>query len=64
VTAVIQPHPDAEVSGAEVLAFVKKRLGSVKTPKQLEVWADLPRSRIGKVLKSEVKARLIDNDPE
>jgi hypothetical protein len=36
----------------------------VKTHKLLDVWADLPRSRIGKVLKSEVKARLIDNDPE
>jgi fatty-acyl-CoA synthase len=64
VTAVIQPHAGADVVGAEVLAFVKRRLGSVKTPKQLEVWPDLPRSRIGKVLKNEIKARLIDGDPE
>jgi fatty-acyl-CoA synthase len=63
VTAIIQPHAGADVVGAEVLAFVKKRLGSVKTPKQLEVWPDLPRSRIGKVLKNEIKARLIDGDP-
>jgi acyl-coenzyme A synthetase/AMP-(fatty) acid ligase len=31
----------------------------VKTPKQVEVWADLPRSRVGKVLKSEVRSRLL-----
>ena len=44
-----------------VRAFVKARLGSVKAPKQVEVWPDLPRSRIGKVLKSEVKARLLSH---
>jgi acyl-CoA synthetase (AMP-forming)/AMP-acid ligase II len=58
VTAVIQPHQGREIDPAELLAFAKQRLGSVKTPKQVEVWADLPRSRIGKVLKNEVKARL------
>ena len=62
VTAVVQPHPGATVSDAEVRSFVKKRLGSVKAPKQVEVWPDLPRSRIGKVLKSEVRARLLGGD--
>jgi len=38
---------------AAVSAFVKQRVGSVKTPKQIEVWDDLPRSKVGKVLKSE-----------
>jgi fatty-acyl-CoA synthase len=47
------------VTADEVRAFVKERLGSVKSPKQVEVWADLPRSKVGKVLKTEVKARLI-----
>ena len=42
----------------EVQAFVKERLGSVKAPKQVEVWPDLPRSKVGKVLKTEVKDRL------
>jgi acyl-coenzyme A synthetase/AMP-(fatty) acid ligase len=37
---------------------VKERLGSVKAPKQVEIWPDLPRSRLGKVLKSEIKAQL------
>jgi fatty-acyl-CoA synthase len=59
VTAVIQPHPGHELAAAEVRDFVKARIGSVKAPKQVEVWPDLPRSKIGKVLKTEVKSRLM-----
>ncbi|KQT92034.1 AMP-dependent acyl-CoA synthetase [Marmoricola sp. Leaf446] len=58
VEAVVQPHPGAEVDPDEVRAFVKARIGSVKTPKQVHVWPDLPRSKVGKVLKNEVKAGL------
>ncbi len=39
-------------------AFVKGRIGSVKTPKEVHSWADLPRSKVGKVLKNEIKAEL------
>ena len=31
----------------------------MKAPKQVEVWADLPRSKVGKVLKAEVRAELL-----
>ena len=41
-------------------AFVKERIGSVKAPKQVEVWPDLPRSKVGKVLKTEIKDSLLD----
>ncbi len=58
VTAVLQVHPGHEVTAEEIKAFVKDRIGSVKTPKQVEVWPDLPRSRVGKVLKTDVKSRL------
>jgi acyl-coenzyme A synthetase/AMP-(fatty) acid ligase len=30
----------------------------VKAPKQVHVWSDLPRSKVGKVLKTDIKARL------
>ena len=60
VTAVVQLRPGQSVTEAEVRSFVKDRLGSVKAPKQVEVWPDLPRSKVGKVLKVEVKARLRD----
>jgi acyl-CoA synthetase (AMP-forming)/AMP-acid ligase II len=59
VTAVIQPHPGQDPADADLRAFVKARLGSVKAPKQVEVWPDLPRSKVGKVLKAEVKSRLL-----
>ena len=58
VTAVVQLKAGQSVSEPEVQAFVKARLGSVKAPKQVEVWPDLPRSKVGKVLKTEVKAQL------
>jgi fatty-acyl-CoA synthase len=58
VTAVLQLRPGQAVTHDEVRAFVKERLGSVKTPKQVEVWADLPRSKVGKVIKPEIKSQL------
>lgn len=60
VTAVVQLRPDRQVSAQELIAFVKERLGSVKAPKQLEIWPDLPRSKIGKVLKPDIRQRLSD----
>ena len=58
VTAVIQLRPGHAVTADETRAFVRERLGSVKAPKQVEVWPDLPRSKVGKVLKPEIKAQL------
>ncbi|GAA1637680.1 long-chain fatty acid--CoA ligase [Kribbella alba] len=60
VTAVLQLHPGLTVTESEVRNYVKSRLGAVKAPKQVEVWNDLPRSKVGKVLKNEVKARLLN----
>ena len=59
VTAVVQLRPGRRASGPELAAFVKERIGSVKAPKQVEVWPDLPRSKVGKVLKTDIKATLI-----
>jgi acyl-CoA synthetase (AMP-forming)/AMP-acid ligase II len=59
VVAVVQPHQGAVIDGAEVMAFVKARIGSVKTPKEVVVWEDLPRSKVGKVLKNEIKGVLL-----
>ena len=58
VTAVLQLRPGHAVTGDDVRAFVKERLGSVKAPKQVEIWPDLPRSKVGKVLKPEIKSQL------
>jgi acyl-CoA synthetase (AMP-forming)/AMP-acid ligase II len=62
VTAVIQLRAGQSVTSGEVRAFVKARIGSVKAPKQVEVWPDLPRSKVGKVLKPDIKAQLRQGD--
>jgi fatty-acyl-CoA synthase len=59
VVAVVQPRAGRTVDVAEVSRFVKQLVGSVKTPKQIEVWDDLPRSKVGKVLKSEIRTRML-----
>lgn len=59
VTAVLLLRAGREATAEEITAFVKGRIGSVKTPKQVEVWDDLPRSKVGKVLKSEIRATLL-----
>ena len=61
VVAVVQPRAGRIVDIAAISTFVKQRVGSVKTPKQIEVWDDLPRSKVGKVLKSEIRATMLAN---
>jgi acyl-CoA synthetase (AMP-forming)/AMP-acid ligase II len=59
VCAVVQLRAGGELTADEIKAFVKARIGSVKTPKQVELWPDLPRSKVGKVLKREIRAQLM-----
>ncbi len=58
VTAIVQLRSGAAVSKEELAAFVKERLGSVKAPKQIEIRDDLPRSKVGKILKADLRAQL------
>ncbi|WBL78950.1 AMP-binding protein [Bradyrhizobium xenonodulans] len=58
IVAIVQPRASQQIDPAALAAFVKAQIGSVKTPKQIEVWADLPRSKVGKVLKPDIRARL------
>ncbi len=60
VVAVVQAAPSASVDTEDLIGFVKARIGSVKAPKQVWIWDDLPRSRVGKIVKPEIKARLIE----
>ena len=56
VTAVVQLRAGQQRRRrTSCVAFVKERIGSVKAPKQVEVWADLPRSKVGKVLKTDIR---------
>ncbi|MGW6932672.1 acyl-CoA synthetase [Lentzea sp. NPDC054927] len=58
VTAVVQLRVSGHADAEALIAFVKEQLGSVKAPKQVEIWPDLPRSKVGKVLKAEIRQRL------
>jgi acyl-CoA synthetase (AMP-forming)/AMP-acid ligase II len=58
IVAVVQPRAGQSVDPTALLAFVKQQIGSVKTPKQIEVWDSLPRSKVGKVLKPDIRERL------
>jgi fatty-acyl-CoA synthase len=58
VVAVVQLHPDSTADEAELITAVKVRIGSVKAPKQVFIWPDLPRSTVGKVLKTAIKEQL------
>ena len=55
VQAAVQLRPGCGASEGELIAFVKERLGSVQTPKRIHFYDDLPRSSVGKVLKSDVR---------
>ncbi len=59
VVAVLQRRPGTTLDPAEVRAFVKARIGSVKAPKEVLVWDDLPRSKVGKVVKPEIRGQLL-----
>ena len=62
VSAVLQLRAGAAIDAATVIAFVKERIGSVKAPKQIDIWPDLPRSKVGKVLKGDVRAQLLKKE--
>jgi acyl-CoA synthetase (AMP-forming)/AMP-acid ligase II len=57
VTAIVELKPDASAQEVELAAFCRERLGSMKTPKRIEFWAELPRSGLGKVLKRDIRER-------
>lgn len=55
VKGIVLLRPGADVSEATLLAEVKAKLGSVKTPKSIDFVAELPKSPVGKVLKTELR---------
>ena len=59
VVAVVQLRAGRSVRPEEIIAFVKARIGSMKAPKRVDVWPDLPRSKVGKVLKKDVRAEML-----
>ncbi|BAI96241.1 o-succinylbenzoate--CoA ligase [Sphingobium sp. TA15] len=55
VTAVVELKPGSSIDTAEFLTFCKSKLGSVKAPKRVDIWPELPRSTVGKTLRRVVR---------
>jgi fatty-acyl-CoA synthase len=58
VQAAVQLHPGQKTDEAELIAFVRNLLGPVQTPKHVHFYESLPRSNVGKLLKSAVIQKL------
>jgi acyl-CoA synthetase (AMP-forming)/AMP-acid ligase II len=57
VKAIVTARPGATVDDQALIALCKQRLGSVKAPKTVEVWDQLPRNTTGKILKRAIRDR-------
>ncbi|MNM27144.1 Long-chain-fatty-acid--CoA ligase FadD13 [compost metagenome] len=63
IVAVVELRHGASVQVDDLVTFVKQRLGSVKTPKYIAIWPALPKSKVGKVIKPEIRAALLAQTP-
>ncbi|WP_151447481.1 AMP-binding protein [Lacisediminimonas profundi] len=57
VKAIVELKPGTQWDAEEALEFCRIRLGSMKAPKSIEVWEQLPRSQVGKVLKKDIREK-------
>jgi acyl-CoA synthetase (AMP-forming)/AMP-acid ligase II len=57
VKAIVQMKAGGHATVEELAAFCRERLGGMKTPKSFEIWDQLPRSPVGKVLKRTIRDR-------
>jgi len=63
VHAAVKLVPGVLVNAAELIAFVKTELGSVKAPKAVHFVSDLPRNAAGKVSRAAVRRLIEDARP-
>ncbi|WP_229402102.1 long-chain-fatty-acid--CoA ligase [Micromonospora okii] len=62
VVAAVVAAPDADVDVAALRAGCREHLAGYKVPRRVVLVADLPRSQLGKVLRREVRDRLLAAD--
>lgn len=55
VKAIVELKSGETASEDEIIALCKEELGSVKAPKSVEFWDELPRSPVGKVRKKDMR---------
>lgn len=62
VNAAIELKPSRSVTADELKTFVREKLGPVLTPKNIYFYDSLPRSSVGKVLKTTIKENVINTE--
>ena len=63
VVAAIELKPGVAFDEGEFISFCKKKLGSLRAPKRVEVWEQMPRSPVGKTLRRKVRERYWQSEP-
>jgi acyl-CoA synthetase (AMP-forming)/AMP-acid ligase II len=58
VVAVVVPEPGTAPDPGEVSAFCRARLAAYKCPREVRVWADLPRNSMGKIQRFIIRDRV------
>jgi fatty-acyl-CoA synthase len=59
VVAVIRVAGEDRIEVEAVRAYCRERLAAYKVPKQVEIVDDFPRTGLGKIAKSDLRARLV-----
>ena len=59
VVAAVVPRAGAEIDATAVKAFCRQRLTPYKVPREIHLFTDLPKSMLGKVLRSQVRDQII-----
>jgi acyl-CoA synthetase (AMP-forming)/AMP-acid ligase II len=60
VHAVIAGRPNLDA--AAILAFAAEQLAGYKRPKSVEIWPELPKSGANKILRREIRDRIVQRD--
>jgi len=61
VHAVIAPAQGARLDTNALAAHCRERLAPYKCPKRVHIWDALPRTGTGKIIKPDIKTRLLDH---
>ena len=62
VVAVVIPLPGAAIDPAELKTYLRSRLSPFKTPKRFIIADELPKSPTGKILKREIRKKLLEEN--
>lgn len=62
VHAVVVTNPGSQLTEAELLDHCRKQIGGYKLPRKIDMVEQLPKSAMGKILKTELRKKYNDNN--